>query len=112
MTDPVVFNIYIAAAIVFSLVYTVYIVHLIIDDASIIDLFWGAGFGLVAAGSAQDQDDEECSEDRGSVHGSAASMQVKIRWRLDSELLDKTKFPASNKYHLDLWVEVQSTDAG
>ena len=50
MTDPIVFNICVTAAIVFTLVYAVYIIHLIVNDASIIDLVWGAGFGLVAAG--------------------------------------------------------------
>lgn len=50
MPDPIVFNLSLAAAIVFALVYTVYAIHLIVDDASIIDLVWGAGFGLVAIG--------------------------------------------------------------
>ena len=50
MTDSILFNIYITATIVLLLVYTVYTIHLIIDDASIIDLVWGAGFGLVAIG--------------------------------------------------------------
>jgi len=50
MTEPILFNTYIAVAIVLSLVYTVYAIHLIVDDASIIDLIWGAGFGLVAIG--------------------------------------------------------------
>ena len=50
MTDPIVFNLILAAAVVFGLVFTVYVLHLVIDDASIIDLVWGAGFGLVAIG--------------------------------------------------------------
>lgn len=48
MPDPVLFNLYVAAAIVLTLVYVTYAVHLLIDDSSIIDLVWGAGFGLVA----------------------------------------------------------------
>ncbi len=50
MTNAILFNIYITATVVLLLVYTVYTIHLIIDDASIIDLVWGAGFGLVAIG--------------------------------------------------------------
>ncbi len=50
MPDPIQFNLFLAAAIVLTLVYTVYVIHLIIDDASIIDLAWGGGFGLVAIG--------------------------------------------------------------
>lgn len=50
MIEPVIFNLSVAAAIVFSLVYLVYAIHLIVNDASIIDLIWGAGFGLVAVG--------------------------------------------------------------
>lgn len=50
MPDSIVFNLYVAAAIVFALVYTIYTIHLIVDDASIIDLVWGAGFGFVAIG--------------------------------------------------------------
>ncbi len=50
MPEPILFNLIVTAVIVVALVYTVYVVHLIVDDASIIDLFWGAGFGLVAIG--------------------------------------------------------------
>ena len=48
MPEAIIFNLILSAIVVFGLVYTVYVIHLIIDDASIIDLFWGAGFGLVA----------------------------------------------------------------
>lgn len=47
MSEPVITNLYLAAAVVLVLVYTVWIIHLRINDASIIDLIWGAGFGLV-----------------------------------------------------------------
>lgn len=50
MPDPILFNFLVAAAIVLTLVYITYAIHLIIDDSSIIDLVWGAGFGLVAIG--------------------------------------------------------------
>lgn len=48
MPPTVFFNLAIAAIVVLTLVYTVWIIHLWIDDASIIDLIWGAGFGLVS----------------------------------------------------------------
>ena len=48
MLDPIIFNLIVASVVVFGLVYTVYVIHLIVDDASIIDLAWGAGFGLVS----------------------------------------------------------------
>ena len=48
MPDPITYNLILTAIVVFGLVYTVYAIHLIVDDASIIDLFWGAGFGLAA----------------------------------------------------------------
>ena len=48
MPDAITFNLVLTAVVVFGLVYTVYAIHLIVDDASIIDLAWGAGFGLVA----------------------------------------------------------------
>ena len=41
-------NLWLAIAVVMTLVYTVWIIHLRINDASIIDLIWGAGFGLVS----------------------------------------------------------------
>ena len=41
-------NAWIAGLTVFGLVYAVWLIHLWIGDASIIDLVWGAGFGLVA----------------------------------------------------------------
>ena len=50
MPDPIFFNLCIASAIVFSLVYLTYTIHLVINDSSIIDLVWGAGFGFVALG--------------------------------------------------------------
>lgn len=50
MLEPVLFNFYVAAGIVFTLIYVTYVIHLVIDDSSIIDLVWGAGFGLVAIG--------------------------------------------------------------
>ena len=50
MPEQIQLNLIVAAAIVLTLVYTVYVIHLIIDDASIIDLVWGGGFGLVAIG--------------------------------------------------------------
>jgi len=50
MPEPIFFNFCVAAAIVLTLVYSVYVIHLMVDDASIIDLVWGAGFGLVAIG--------------------------------------------------------------
>ena len=48
MTESIYTNLGLAAKIVFGLVYTIWIIHLIIKDASIVDLIWGAGFGLVA----------------------------------------------------------------
>ena len=48
MPDPIFFNLMLASAVVLGIVYTVYVIHLIVDDASIIDLIWGAGFGLVS----------------------------------------------------------------
>jgi len=48
MPDPILFNLTTAAAVVFALIFSVWVIHLIIDDASIIDLIWGAGFGLVS----------------------------------------------------------------
>ena len=48
MPDAITFNLILAGIVVIVLVYTVYVIHLIVDDASIIDLIWGAGFGLVA----------------------------------------------------------------
>ena len=50
MPDAITFNLILSAVVVLVLVYTVYVIHLIVDDASIIDLIWGAGFGLVAIG--------------------------------------------------------------
>lgn len=46
--EPVLVNLLIASVVVFLLIYTVWAIHLKINDASIIDLVWGAGFGLVA----------------------------------------------------------------
>ncbi len=48
MPEAALTNLWLAAAVVLTLVYTVWIIHLRINDASIIDLIWGAGFGLVA----------------------------------------------------------------
>lgn len=48
MPDPIFFNLCLAASVVFGMVFSVYTIHLIVDDASIIDLAWGAGFGLVS----------------------------------------------------------------
>lgn len=48
MTDNIFANLGLAAKIIFGLVYSVWIIHLIIKDASIVDLIWGAGLGLVA----------------------------------------------------------------
>jgi steroid 5-alpha reductase family enzyme len=49
MPPAILSNLGLAALIVFSLVYLTWIIHLLIKDSSIIDLIWGAGFGLVAA---------------------------------------------------------------
>lgn len=49
MLEVVLSNLWLAGVVVMTLVYTVWIIHLRINDASIIDLVWGAGFGLVAS---------------------------------------------------------------
>ena len=41
-------NLTLASISIVALVYTVWIIHLLIKDSSIIDLIWGAGFGIVA----------------------------------------------------------------
>lgn len=46
--SPILFNFIVTAIVVLSLIYTVWVIHLKIDDSSIIDLIWGLGFGLVA----------------------------------------------------------------
>lgn len=48
MPELILSNLATTAVVVFALVYTVWAIHLWLDDASIIDLIWGAGFGLVA----------------------------------------------------------------
>ena len=48
MPEAILSNLCFASAVVLMLVYAVWIIHLRINDASIIDLIWGAGFGLVA----------------------------------------------------------------
>ena len=49
MTSSILSNLCLSAIIIFSLVYTVWAIHLLLRDASIIDLIWGAGFGVVAS---------------------------------------------------------------
>ncbi len=49
MIDQILNNLTLASLCIAALVYTVWIIHLIIKDSSIIDLIWGAGFGIVAA---------------------------------------------------------------
>lgn len=50
MSDFILPNLGLAAILVAGLVYLTWVIHLLIKDASIIDLIWGAGFGLVAMG--------------------------------------------------------------
>ncbi len=50
MYESVLLNLTIAASIIFTLVFSIWVIHLIINDASIIDMIWGAGFGAVAVG--------------------------------------------------------------
>ena len=47
MLEAILSNLWLATSVVLTLVYSVWIIHLRINDASIIDLIWGAGFGLV-----------------------------------------------------------------
>lgn len=70
MQTEILSNLQLAAILVFGLVYTTWLIHLIIRDASIIDLIWGAGFGLVAGALLYAQ------EDRTSYHFLLACLPI------------------------------------
>ena len=47
MTEQILNNLTLSSISIAALIYTVWIIHFLIRDSSIIDLIWGAGFGLV-----------------------------------------------------------------